>query len=245
MNAEKEESVQSDLESLLNLQAKHKAVMEVEAELRSLEPELGELDGVLAEAEAELAARHTGVADADARRQELEGKIESYRIMQERRRQRLEWVKGAKEASTLMAELDLARSVLAREEGEWIRSADKVQESERLAAEAELKVEEVRVAQAPRREELAAARERLLERLAEVRATRAEATKSVKRPLLDLFERVLTGRAPLALYPLQNGACGHCFTTVPLHRQQKIRSGTSIEACEACGVMVYAATAEE
>src|SRR3989475_3954794 len=39
------------------------------------------------------------------------------------RSQRLEWVRGAKEASTLMAELDLARSVLAKEEAEFMRSA--------------------------------------------------------------------------------------------------------------------------
>src|SRR2546421_11662753 len=49
------------------------------------------------------------------RRDDLEGKIASYRTMQEQRRQRLEWGRGAKEASPLMAELDLARLVLAKE----------------------------------------------------------------------------------------------------------------------------------
>jgi predicted nucleic acid-binding Zn-ribbon protein len=232
--------MQSELASLLNLQSKHKAVMDVEAELRSLEPELADLDTALAEAETDLAARRAGVAEADERRQELEGKIEGYRIMQERRRQRLEWVKGAKEASTLMAELDLARSVLAREEAEWIRSADKVQELERLAAEAEVRVQEVRDEQAPRREEIAGQQGELRDQLAGVEKVRDEAAGQVAAPLRERFERILRGRAPLALYPLQNGACGHCFTTVPLHRQQKIRAGTSIEACEACGVMVYA-----
>jgi len=51
--------------------------------------------------------------------------------MQEQRRQKLEWVRGAKEASTLMAELDLARTVLAKEEAEFMRSGDAVGEAER------------------------------------------------------------------------------------------------------------------
>jgi predicted nucleic acid-binding Zn-ribbon protein len=51
---------------------------------------------------------------------------------------------------------------------------------------------------------------------------------------------VRQGRAPLALYPLRSGACGHCFTSVPLHRRQKILASEGIEACEACGVLIYA-----
>jgi len=56
-----------------------------------------------------LAVARAGIQAAMDRRDELEGKIANYRTMQDQRRQRLEWVRGAKEASTLMAELDLAR----------------------------------------------------------------------------------------------------------------------------------------
>ncbi len=126
-----------DLEALLQLQEKDKTVMAIEDELQSVEPVLNALEDEVATVEAQVAAAKKRVEEADSRRGELEGKIESYRVMQERRRQRLEWVRGAKEASALMAELDLARSVLAREEAEWIRSADRVQEAERITAEAE------------------------------------------------------------------------------------------------------------
>ena len=47
-------------------------------------------------------------------------------MLQERRQLRLEHVRNPKEASTLMAELDLARSVLAKEENDWVRSAEAV-----------------------------------------------------------------------------------------------------------------------
>src|SRR5437660_1560771 len=110
-------------------------------------------------AERTLAVARAGIQAAIDRRDELEGKIANYRSMQEQRRQRLEWVRGAKEASTLMAELDLARSVLAKEEAEFMRSGDAVTEAERKAAEAEKALQEVRAQQAPLRETLAGKRD--------------------------------------------------------------------------------------
>jgi len=107
-------------------------------------PELATLDEAHAAAERALAVARAGIQAAMDRRDELEGKIANYRTMQDQRRQRLEWVRGAKEASTLMAELDLARSVLAKEEAEFMRSGDAVTEAERKAAEAERALEEVR-----------------------------------------------------------------------------------------------------
>lgn len=229
----------ADLEALLNLQEHDKAVMAAAAELEAFNPELAALDAELAKVQAELDGARKGAQDAEQRRAELEGKIESYRVMQERRRQRLEWVRGAKEASTLMAELDLARTVLAKEEAEWMRSADRVQEAERRAAVAEKAVEELRMAQAPRREAIAAAQAAGSDRLAEARRRREEAARTVKRPLLQQYERIRRGRAPLALYPLHGEACGHCYTAVPLHRRQDILNGQAITTCEACGVIVY------
>ena len=229
----------ADLEALLNLQEHDKAVMAVEAELAAFNPELAALDAELGKAQAELDGARKGAQDAELRRAELEGKIESYRVMQERRRQRLEWVRGAKEASTLMAELDLARTVLAKEEAEWMRSADRVQEAERRAADAEKGVEEVRLAQAPRREAIAAAQAACGDRLAVARKKRDEAARAVRRPLLQQYERIRRGRAPLALYPLHGEACGHCYTAVPLHRRQDILHGQSVTTCEGCGVIVY------
>lgn len=228
-----------DLLALLALQEKDKAVMAVERELRKLEPELAALNEVLEEAEAAVRAARQEVEEADTRRVELEGKIEGYRVMQERRRQRLEWVKGAKEASTLMAELDLARSVLAREEAEWIRSSDRVQEAERKAAETERALEELRTAQAPGREAIAAKQQELDDRLVAAKREREKVAKGVDRTLLMRYERILAGRAPLALYPLRNGACSQCYTAMPLHRRQQLLNGEGVEPCEACGVLVY------
>ncbi len=235
--------MQGELAALLALQERDKALLAVQEGLRALQPELAALDEALARVETALANARKRVGDADQRRTELEGKIESYRVMQERRRQRLEWVRGAKEASTLMAELDLARSVLAREEAEWLRSADLVQEAERGAAEAERALEELHAEQLPARESIAERQAASEAELETATAEREVAARAVPAPLLERYERILKGRAPLALYPLNNGACGHCFTAIPLHKQQKLNEGGGVENCEGCGVLVFA-TAE-
>ena len=160
--------------------------------------------------------------------------------MQDQRRQRLEWVRGAKEASTLMAELDLARSVLAKEEAEFMRSGDAVTEAERRAAEAEKALEELREAQAPGREGIAGRRDGIVSEREQALAEREAAAAAVAAELLSRYERIRRGKAPLALYALHGDACGRCYTAVPTQRRALIQRGATIETCEACGVLLYA-----
>src|SRR5437016_7554826 len=209
--------------------------------LEALEPATRALDESQAAAERALGAAQAAIQAALDRRDELEGKIASYRTMQEQRRQRLEWVRGAKEASTLMAELDLARSVLAKEDAEFLRSGDLVTEAELKVLEVEQALAKVREGQAAQREALAGRREELAAQRERAVAERDAATRHVNGGLLGRYERIRRGKAPLALYALHGDACGHCFTAVPTQRRVLIQRGASIESCEACGVLLYAA----
>ena len=229
-----------DLEALLALQERDMAVQAADAGLTALDPEARALDDELAAAERALEAARRDIRAAQERREALEGKISNYRNMQEQRRQRLEWVRGAKEASTLMAELDLARTVLAKEEAEFMRSGDAVTEAERKAAEAERGVERVREAQSPKREALAGKREAIMSEREKAVAQREAAAGDVNAGLLTRYERIRRGKTPLAVYALHGDACGRCYTAVPTQRRTLIQRGATIEGCEACGVLLYA-----
>ena len=229
-----------DLESVLALQDKDIAILNCDARLKALEPEVRTLDEQVAAAERVVAQARAGIRTALERRDGLEGKIASYRTMQEQRRQRLEWVRGAKEASTLMAELDLARSVLAKEEAEFMRSGDAVGEAERKTAEAENALQNVRDAQAAQREALAGQRQEIANDRERATRAREEASRAVNPALLARYDRIRRGKAPLAVYPLHGGSCGNCFTAVPTQRKALIQRGATIEGCEACGVLLYA-----
>ncbi|HKC46549.1 MAG TPA: hypothetical protein VKB63_03030 [Gemmatimonadales bacterium] len=230
-----------DLEGLLTLQAKDQDVTKTEQALAALEPDVRRLDEQLAVAQRGLEGARRAIDDAKRRKDELEGKIANYKSMQEQRRQKLEWVRGAKEASTLMAELDLTRTVLAKEEAEFMRSGDAVHEAERKAAEAEKALHAAGEAQAPERAALAERREAALAELRQAQEIRTAATRDVNGTLLSRYERIRRGKAPLALYALHGDACGHCFTAVPTQRRVLIQRGASIETCEACGVLLYSA----
>jgi len=127
----------ADLVKLLDLQAKDDALSEVDARLAATSREAVALDNVLERARGTLEAARRAMAEGERRRDELETKIESYRLLQDRRSLRLEQVRNPKEASVLMAELDLARGALAKEENEWVRSADAVTQLELRVKEEE------------------------------------------------------------------------------------------------------------
>ena len=229
-----------DLEALLGLQDADVAVTSCDVRLKALEPEVRTLDEQVAGAERVVVQARAGIQAALDRRGGLEGKIQNYRTMQEQRRQRLEWVRGAKEASTLMAELDLARSVLAKEEAEFMRSGDAVGEAERKTAEAENALQNLRESQAAQREALAGKREEIVAERESATLARDRAAKAVNPSLLARYDRIRRGKAPLAIYPLHGSSCGNCFTAVPTQRKALIQRGATIEGCEACGVLLYA-----
>jgi uncharacterized protein len=234
----------ADLVKLLDLQAKDSAVAEVERRLEALREEAGVLDQALNRAREGLEVAKRAAADAARRRDELEQKIESYRVLQERRQQRLEHVRNPKEASTLMAELDLARSVVAKEENDWVRSSDAVTQAQFKAAEEERNVGTVAEGQTAERDRLAAREGELQAELAQAQQRREDSASQLERPLRIRYDRLRKARSGDVIVPLVNGACGACHTSIPLNRRSQIRAGTVVDNCEVCGAILYPPEAE-
>jgi len=169
----------------------------------------------------------------------MEAKIESYRLLQDRRKQRLEQVKNAKEASAVMAELDLARSVMAKEESDWVRTADGVVQLEIRVQSEETNLQTMESSQAEERALLGQRRDALeVERAAALREREASAA-TIDRPLRTRYDRLRRSRSNDVVVPLVGGACGGCHTAVPLNRRSQIKAGSVIDGCEACGAILY------
>jgi predicted nucleic acid-binding Zn-ribbon protein len=229
----------ADLVKLLDLQAKDAALMELDQRLAAIGEETAVLDQALERAREIVETARRAAADGQRRRDELETKIESYRTLQDRRRQRLEHVRNPKEASTLMAELDLARSVMAKEEDDWVRSADAVVQLELKVKEEELHLKAIEAAQAPDRAQAGKRRAELeAEREAALRQRDASAA-SIDKQLRSRYDRLRRTRSTEVVVPLVGGACGGCHTSVPLNRRSQIRAGVVLDGCEACGAILY------
>lgn len=229
----------ADLVKLLDLQAKDAAVAEVEQRLRSLEDEVAELDRALQRGRDALDAARRAALDGARRRDELETKIESYRVLHERRRLRLEHVRNPKEASTLMAELDLARSVMAKEENDWVRSAEGVTQLEIKASEEERNLAGAEEAQAPERAGIEERRAAIEAERDGVLREREESASRIDRQLRTRYDRLRRSRSSVVVVPLVGGACGSCHTSIPLNRRSQIKSGQVLDGCEACGAILY------
>ncbi len=230
-----------DLSKLLDLQAKDGEIADLDARQAALEADVAALDAELREARDARDAARRAADDAGRRRDEQERKIEAFRQAQERRNQRLEFVRNPKDAATLMAEMDLARQVLAKEEAEWVRAADGVGGVEARAAEEARRYEEFEASQIRRREEIAARqRDLAAEREARV-GEREEKAGQLERTLRMRYDRLRRARAASVVVPLNGDACGACFTAVPRNRRSQIRAGVLLEGCEACGVILYSA----
>jgi predicted nucleic acid-binding Zn-ribbon protein len=232
-------SMHADLVNLLDLQAKDSAVAEVERRLEALREETVVLDQALDRAREVLETALRAAADAARRRDELEAKIESYRVLQDRRQQRLEHVRNPKEASTLMAELDLARSVVAKEENDWVRSSDAVTQAQFKAAEEERNVAVAAEGQTAERDRLAVRRTELEAELAAAHREREGSASQLDRPLRVRYDRLRKARSGNVIVPLLGGSCGSCHTSIPLNRRSQIRSGSILDGCEVCGAILY------
>jgi predicted nucleic acid-binding Zn-ribbon protein len=230
-----------DLSKLLDLQAKDTAIAAVDERIAALDADVAQLDQELDRARGARDAAERAAADGAKRRDDLETKIESYRQLQERRRQRLEFVRNPKDASTLMAEMDLARSVIGKEEGDWVRSADTVDALRGRVGEEEQKLEGVEAGQGPRRAELADQRAQLEADRTGLLGQRESSAALLERTLRIRYDRLRRARASAVVVPLSGDACGACFTAVPRNRRSQIRSGALLEGCEVCGVILYAA----
>ena len=232
-----------DLQPLLTLQEKDKAVDAVKQSLAALVPEEKALDDELDQQALALTDAQRAVSGAEVRKTELENRIQGYKQLQERRRQQLDFVRGAKEASTLMAEIDMARQVLVKEEADFLRSGDAIVEADKRVKDVTKNHAAVVERQAEARAALEAKRAELEGQLQVAQAERQAATADVKPQMLVRYERIRRGKAPMAVFPLNKDSCGHCFTAVPVQRRILIQQGASIESCEVCGVLLYAADA--
>jgi uncharacterized protein len=234
-----------DLAKLLDLQARDSVLLDIDARRQTLLDDVESLDADLTRARSEVEVARRAQEAGIRRRDEVEAKVESLRVLQERRRQRLEMAKTTRELQALGSELELARSILAREEAEWFRASEALSTLENDVAAAVGRLEGLEAEQTARREELGGRIAEVEEERATAFGAREESARTLGRPLLLRYDRLRQSRAAQVVVPIRNDACGACFTAIPMSRRSQIRTGFLLEGCEACGVILYAAVENE
>lgn len=230
-----------DLAALLELQKEDGAVEAIESRLRDVDARAAVMDRERdALGTAVERARATLEAE-ERRRNELAHKVDEHKQLQQRNLSVLDGVWKPREATAAMAQIDLTRKVLAQEESDLHGIVGRIQDLRQALELQQLELSELDDRQRSARKELVQERRSVEAELERARAVRGERASKVSRGVLQKYERIRERDRSAALYPLRGQACGRCNTAIPLQRRNVIAAGRSIEVCEGCGVLLYAA----
>jgi len=234
----------AELSKLLDLQNKDLTLLDADVRLKGILDEVARLDTELEAGRRDITVARKRLEDGVKKREELETRIEGFRAIQDKRRQRLESAKGAREAQAVMTEVEMARSVLVKEEGDWVRTAEGVHDLERSLKTIEDRVAALEQAQLADRERLAVEQTALEAERDAAKAARDASAGVIEKILRGRYDRLRSARTVAVVVALRGEACGACYTSVPRNRRTQIRAGVLLDNCEACGVILYAEESE-
>lgn len=234
--------MQQEVEALLALQTDDAHIRELENQLNALDPELASLDQKREQAATAVARAQSAVESEERRQRELQARLAQHKQLQDRNLAQLDEVKRLKEATAAMAQVETTKRMMAEDESELLACGRRLTELHQAVATTTNYLNEVELEQSTARNEIGSKKAALNEKLGEARTVRNQKSSGIPRPLLAKYDRI-RGRRPQALFSLRNGSCGNCDTAIPLQRRNVMTGTGQIEVCEACGVLLYAATA--
>jgi predicted nucleic acid-binding Zn-ribbon protein len=231
--------VQTDLESLLALQAEDVAIHGLDERLAALEPRIRELDKRKLRLTDSMARSVTAVTAEEKRQAYVRDKIAEHKQLIEKNQAAMDAVKTMKQATAAIAQMEQAKKIVAGEESdllainrhlEELRGVHNALKGELAALDAEQETAraEVAVERAIVDGELALARER-----------RARSAEAVPVALRTKYDRIRGRKRVEAVFAMSGMSCGNCDTAIPLQRRHVMNNTGAIELCEACGVLMY------
>jgi predicted nucleic acid-binding Zn-ribbon protein len=231
--------------ALKELQRLDREIKEAEIQAEAFGPELAAVETTALQLETEAAATRARLTEMklDERRHELSANEKRTRskVLQER----LAAVRNVREEAAVTAELDMVRRTLDAEEQDAMTLLDQIKKLEAKLQEQEERLAAARAEIEPRRQELIQGRASKEAQIADDKRRRDEFARSVNPRQLQLYNSIRGRNARTAVAELTaDGACGYCFSVMPLQIQNQVRHANDLVRCEACGVILMASEAE-
>ena len=229
-----------DIERLLTLQRDDAELDGLQRRLHDLDAGVRALERERAEAATNLENARAELATEEKRQRELQSKFSEHKQLQEKNLAQLDAVKKAREATAAMSQIDITRRALMQDENDLqtaeqrARSLrDQVVARELVLMEVDERIRDTRTATAGERE--------VIERdIATARDKRDASARDVSPRLLTAYDRLRRRGRGTPLAEIRGASCSACNTAIPMQRRNQIMSGVTIDACEGCGVLLYA-----
>jgi hypothetical protein len=232
--------VDSQLETLIDLQGFDSKIARLEAETPRLHKQIETIQSALDQARKSMEILKTKV---DATRKALRAKEKDLEVVSGKRSKqegRLYEVKTNKEYSAVLLEIEEIKQEKAQTEEEILALMEL---GERLAVDVREAEKQLRTREEQGGRDEATVREKLaaLEaELAVVRSEREARAKGLSRGLLADYEKILKAKGGLAIAAVSSSAfCGGCRVSIRPQAIQELRQATHLMLCENCGRYLY------
>lgn len=231
--------MQTELQSLLVLQADDVVIHELETRLDALEPRIAELDARRTRL-VDGIERATASVEAEEKKQAyLRDKIAEHKLLIDRNQAQMDAVKTMKQATAAAAQMDQAKRIVSGEESDLLALNRRLEELRGVVAGLRGELTALEAEQESARSEVASERAEIDGEMATARARRGKSAEAVPPPLLNRYDRIRGKRRIEAVFAMRGMACGNCDTAIPMQRRHVMTATQAIELCEACGVLMY------
>jgi predicted nucleic acid-binding Zn-ribbon protein len=232
--------VNPDIERLLTLQRDDAELDGLQRRLHDLDAGVRALEREREEAAASLEKARTDLAAEEKRQRELQSKFSEHKQLQEKNLAQLDAVKKAREATAAMSQIDITRRALMQDESDLQAADQRTRTMRDQVVASELVLMEVDERIRDTRATTAGERESIEREIATARSKRESSARDVSPRLLTAYDRLRKRGRGAALAEIRGASCAACNTMIPMQRRNQIMSGAIIEACEGCGVLLYA-----
>jgi predicted nucleic acid-binding Zn-ribbon protein len=227
-------------ETLLELQQLDDLMAEAHEKVDQFEPQLEEMEAPVLAAEREVEALRQRVDEMKVELRRLERGAEDKTAQLRKYEERLERVRNPREEAAARMEIDLVRRAVEADEDDALDLMEQLKRQELKLDELEKKLAVLRAEVTPRMEELERDRDEARSQLGVLEDKRRNKVVRLNRDAARVYERVRGGKTRVTLASLTpDGACGHCFSMIPIQEQNQIRRREALHRCEACGVILY------
>jgi uncharacterized protein len=232
--------VDSQLETLVDLQGFDSKIARLEAETPRLVKQIETIRSAVDQARKSVEALK---AKVDTTRKELRTKEKDLEVVASKRSKqeaRLYEVKTNKEYSAVLLEIEEVKQEKAQTEEEILGLMEL---GERLAADIRDAEKQLRTREEQGRRDETAVRDKLAALEAElgvVRSARDSRAQELPRGLLADYEKILKAKGGLAIAAVSNSAfCGGCRVSIRPQAIQELRQARHLMICENCGRYLY------
>ncbi len=231
--------MQTDLESLLALQAEDVAIHGLDERLAALEPRIRELDKRKLRLTDSMARSVTAVTAEEKRQAYVRDKIAEHKQLIEKNQAAMDAVKTMKQATAAIAQMEQAKKIVAGEESDLLAINRRLEELRGVHNALKGELAALDAEQETARAEVAVERAIVDGELALARERRARSAEAVPVALRTKYDRIRGRKRVEAVFAMSGMSCGNCDTAIPLQRRHVMNNTGAIELCEACGVLMY------